>query len=264
MVAVNNAQAGADSSLDDRMVRDLRDRFQGSLLRPGDEGYDSARQVWNGMIDRKPALIAQCLDTSDVVSAVNFARTHNLLVAVRGGGHSLAGYSVVDGGLVIDLSRMTSVLVDPSNQTARAEGGAKWRDFDNATQQFGLATTGGTNSDTGIAGLTLGGGLGWLAGTYGLTCDNLLSAEVVTADGQVVTASSTENDDLYWGLRGGGGNFGVVTAFAYQLHPVRQVLGGMVVYPFEPAREVLQFYRAFTETAPDEVNTIAVMLTTPE
>jgi hypothetical protein len=183
---------------------------------------------------------------------------------VRGGDHSVAGHSVCEGGLMIDLSRMKGVRVDPAKRTARAEGGAKWRDFDHETQAFGLATTGGTNSDTGIAGLTLGGGLGWLAGKYGLTCDNLLAADVVTADGRLLTASAAENQELFWGLRGGGGNFGIVTSFEYQLHQVGPLLAGTVLYPFERAREVLKFYSEFSSTTPDELNTVAVLLTSPD
>jgi hypothetical protein len=206
----------------------------------------------------------RCAGVADVVDAVNFARDNGLLVAVRGGDHSVAGHSVCDGGLVIDLSGMKSVRVDPAGRTARAEGGAKWRDFDHETQAFGLATTGGTNSDTGIGGLTLGGGLGWLAGKHGLTCDNLLSADVVTADGRFLRASAEENPDLFWGLRGGGGNFGVVTSFEYRLHPVATVLAGMVVHPFARAREVLAFYGDFSSTIPDELNTVCAVLTSPD
>jgi FAD/FMN-containing dehydrogenase len=255
---------GKEAVLPETAVKEFRQSLQGLLLQPGVEGYDDTRKIWNGMIDKKPALIAQCAGVADVNRAVNFARDHDLLVAVRGGGHSLAGHSVCEGGLVIDLSQMKSVRVDPATQTARAEGGAKWIDFDHATQAFGLATTGGTNSDTGIAGLTLGGGLGWLAGKYGLTCDNLLSAGVVTADGQYLMASADQNPDLFWGLRGGGGNFGVVTSFEYQLHPVGPVLAGMVLHPFEKAKEVLSFYRDFSSSAPDELNTVCVLMTSPE
>src|SRR5881397_4208711 len=204
------------------------------------------------MFDRRPALIARCAGTADVMSAVNFARDNRLHVAVRGGGHSIPGHSVCDGGLVIDLSPMKGIRVDPVTRTARAQAGAKWIDFDHETQAFGLATTGGTASDTGIAGLTLGGGLGWLSSKYGLTVDNLLSADVVTADGRLLTASATENQDLFWGLRGGSGNFGIVTSFEYQLHRVGPVLAGMVVYPFERAKDVLRFYSDFSTTIPDE------------
>ena len=255
---------GTDTVLDEATVHGFKTSVRGSLLRPGDAGYDEARTVWNGMIDRRPALIVRCAGVADVIHAVNFARTNNLLVSVRGGDHSLAGHSVCAGGLMIDLSPMKSVRVDPKKQIARAEGGARWRDFDHEVQAFGLATTGGTDADTGIAGLTLGGGLGWLAGKYGLACDNLLSADVVTADGRLLTASTTENADLFWGLRGGSGNFGIVTSFEYQLHRVGPVLAGMVIHPFERAKEVLRFYRDFSTAIPDEVNTLGALLTTPE
>ena len=195
------------------------------------------------MIDRHPALIVRCAGVADVIAAVNFARAHDLLVAVRGGGHSVPGFSMCDGGLVVDLSAMRSVRVDPVRRTARAEGGATWADFDHETQAFGLASTGGIASTTGIAGLTLGGGIGYLNRKYGLACDNLISADVVTADGRLLTASATENSDLFWALRGGGGNFGVVTSFEYQIHPVGPVLAGFVLWPFERANEVLRFYR---------------------
>ena len=255
---------GAPTVVGEAVIRELTTRFRGQLLAPRDAGYDAARTMWNGMFDRKPSLIARCAGVADVISCVNFARTNELLVSVRGGDHSLAGHSVCDGGLMIDLSPMRSIRVDLLNRTARAEGGARWRDFDHETQAFGLATTGGTNSDTGIGGLTLGGGLGWLAGKYGLACDNLLSADVVTADGRVLTASRTENADLFWGLRGGSGNFGIVTSFEYRLHHVGPVLGGLVVHPFERAKEVLRFYRDFSTAIPDEVNTLGALLTTPD
>lgn len=255
---------GSDTVVEEKAVEEFKSSLRGDLLRAGDEGYDEARKVWNGMIDKRPALIVQCAGVADVISAVNFARDNGLLVAVRGGDHSLAGNSVCEGGVMIDLSRMKSVRVDPAKRTARAEGGAKWGDFDHATQAFGLATTGGTDSDTGIAGLTLGGGLGWLAGKYGLACDNLLSADVVTADGRFLTVSANENQDLFWGLRGGSGNFGVVTSFEYQIHQVGPVLAGMLVHPFEKAKEVLRFYSDFSSNIPDELNTIGALLTSPE
>jgi hypothetical protein len=242
----------------------FKNSLRGALLRPEDTGYDEARTVWNGMTDKRPGLIVKCAGPSDVIKAVNLAREHGLLVAVRGGDHSVAGHSVCDGGIMIDLSPMKSVRVDPAHRTARAEGGTRWGDFDRETQAFGLATTGGTNSDTGIAGLTLGGGIGWLSGKYGLSCDNLLSADVVTASGELLTASPAENPDLYWGLRGGGGNFGVVTSFEYQLHDVGTVLGGMVIHPFARAKEVLKFYSDFSSSIPDELNTVLALLTSPD
>jgi len=221
--------------------------------------------VWNAMIDRKPALIAQCTSTDDVIAAVNLAREQGLLVSIHGGGHSVAGNAVVDGGLMIDLSLMKKIDVDPGARTVRADPGVLWSEFDAATQAHGLATTGGAVSTTGIAGLTLGGGWGFLIRRFGLACDNLLSVEIVTADGQVRTASANENADLFWGVRGGGGNFGVVTSFTYQLHPVGPtVLGGMVIHPIERAREALQFYRDFCSTAPDEATVIPGMITGPD
>lgn len=238
--------------------------LRGQLLSPGDDGYDRARRVWNGMFDRRPALIARCAGAADVIRAVSFARDNRLAVAVRGGGHSFPGYSVCDGGLVIDLSAMKAIRLDLRTRTVRAQAGVKWIEFDHETQAFGLATTGGTDGDTGIAGLTLGGGLGWLSSKYGLTIDNLVSADVVTADGRLLTASATENQDLFWGLRGGSGNFGVVTSFEYQLHAVGPtILGGMVAYPLGRAKEVLRFYRHFAKAAPDDVTTYAAFVTPP-
>jgi FAD/FMN-containing dehydrogenase len=257
--------AGTDTVLNEATVQEFKATLRGELIRPGNESYDEARKVWNGMFDRRPALIARCTGTADVMSAVNFARDNNLLVAVRGGGHSIPGHSVCDGGLVIDLSPMKAVRVDPAARTARAQAGVKWIEFDHETQAFGLATTGGTASDTGIAGLTLGGGLGWLSSKYGLTVDNLISADVVTADGRFLTASARENPDLFWALRGGSGNFGVVTSFEYQLHAVGPtILGGMVAYPLGKAKEVLRFYREFSKDAPDELTVYAALLNPPD
>ena len=252
---------GEETIVNEEWIEEFRRSLRGDLLQPGDPDYDQARTVWNAMIDRRPALIARCIGPSDVVKAVNFVRQNDLLLAVRGGGHSFAGNAVCEGGLVIDLTRMKSIRVDPIKRTARAEPGAKWLDFDLETQAFGLATTGGTNSDTGIAGLTLGGGHGWLGGKYGLTCDNLISADIVTANGDLLHVNAAEHSDLFWGLRGGGGNFGVVTSFEYQLHEVGPLLAGMVVHPFDKAGEVLRFYRDFVKTTPDEMTSIAGMLT---
>lgn len=255
---------GATDLLGEEVLESFRKSLRGMLYGPDDLGYEATRQVWNGMVDKRPALIVACAGVADVIHAVNFAREQQLLVAVRGGAHSVAGHSVCDGGILIDLSPMKSVRVDPVRRTARAEAGVKWRDFDIETQAFGLATTGGTNSDTGIAGLTLGGGLGWLAGEYGLACDNLLAADVVTADGRYLVASANENPDLFWGLRGGSGNFGIVTSFEYRLHTVGPVLAGMVLHPFAKAKEVLTFYSDFSRTLPDKANTIAALLTSPD
>lgn len=235
------------------------------LIREGDAGYDDTRRIWNGMIDRRPAVIARCTSAADVAGAIALARDKSLQVSVRGGDHSAAGAAVCDGGLMIDLSPMAKVEVDVSARVARVQPGARWKQVDATTQAHGLATTGGTVSDTGVAGLTLGGGLGWLAGRYGLTCDNLLAAEVVTAAGHRVTASATENSDLFWALRGGGGNFGVVTRFDFRMHPVGPTIyGGMVIHALDHAPEVLRFYRDYCEANPDEVNTACAMITTPD
>jgi FAD/FMN-containing dehydrogenase len=252
---------GAGARLKEADVAAFKASLRGRLRCPGEAGYEEARRVWNGMIDKRPALIAHCAGVADVIQAVHFARAHDLLVAVRGGGHNFAGYATCDGGLVIELSPMKGIRVDPTRRTVRAQGGVLWGELDRETQAFDLATTGGTDPTTGIAGLTLGGGLGWLQGKYGLTCDNLLSADLVTAEGQFLTASAAEHPDLFWGLRGGSGNFGVVTAFGYRLHPVGPLLGGMVLHPFAKATEVLRFYREYTSEAPDELTAAAGVLT---
>ena len=251
---------GPDTVLQEAAIEEFRASLGGELIFPGDPAYDQARTIWNAMIDKHPALIVRCSGVSDVINSVNFARNNNLLVAVRGGGHSFPGNSICDGGLVIDLSLMKGVRVDPDQRTVRAEGGVKWGEFDRETQAFGLATTG----DTGIAGLTLGGGIGWICRNHGLTVDNLRSVDIVTADGQFRTASATENQELFWGVRGGSGNFGVVTSFEYQIHPVGTLLAGMVIHPMENAREVLKFYHGFASNAPDELITAAGMLTSPD
>ena len=237
--------------------------FGGELLRAADDGYDAARRVWNGNIDRRPAIIARCGGVADVQRALAFAVERDLLVAVRGGGHSAPGYGTNDGGLVIDLSPMKGIRVDPTGRTAMAQGGVLWRELDRETQAFGLATTGGTVSNTGIAGLTLGGGLGWLMGKHGLSVDNLRSADVITADGTFRTVSATAEPDLFWALRGGGGNFGVVVSFEYDLHPVDTVLGGLVVYGLDQATDVMRFYREFCATLPDEAEAYLGLLTDP-
>ncbi len=257
-------EAQKSTTLRDETIRAFASRLQGQLIRPGDDQYDEARGVWNGMIDKRPAYIVRCANAADVISSINFARDNHLLEAVRGGGHNVAGTAVCDDGLVIDLSAMKGIQVDPQACLARAQGGAIWRELDQETQRFGLATPGGVVSDTGIAGLTLGGGIGWLRRKYGLSCDNLVAAEIVTADGQLVKASATENPDLFWGLRGGGGNFGIVTAFEYRLHPVGpEVMFAFVFYHGKKAKETLQFYRDYTEAAPDEVSSFAILGTIP-
>jgi FAD/FMN-containing dehydrogenase len=238
--------------IEENVIQHFKASLRGKLLRPGENGYDTARRVPNWTFDKYPGLIVRCTGAADVIRAVDFARSHDLLLAVRGGGHSFSGKSTCDGGLVIDLSAMKGIEVDPDRRSARAEAGLTLGEFDQATQAFGLATPLGTIPPTGIAGLTLGGGFGWLMGKYGLSCDNLLSVEVVTAEGRVLTASAHENADLFWGVRGGGGNFGVVTRFEYRLHPVERVWGGMVAYPVSQTREVLRFFREFASMAPDE------------
>ena len=224
---------------------------RGRIIRPGDADYDEARAVHNGMHDRRPAAVVQARDAADVVAAVAAAREAGIDIAVRGGGHSVPGFGTVDDGLVIDMSGLHDVHVDPANSRARVGGGATWGDVDHATHPFGLATTGGIISTTGVAGLTLGGGIGYLARAYGLSCDNLLSADVVTADGKLVTASDYQNEDLFWALRGGGGNFGVVTSMEFQLHPVGTIIGGPMLFDYEDAEAVFRFYRDYIEDAPE-------------
>jgi FAD/FMN-containing dehydrogenase len=231
----------------------LRAQVRGDVVEPADEGYEQARRVYNAMIDRRPAVVVRCANAGDVVAAVNFARENHLDLAVRGGEHSVPGFGTCDDGLVVDLSRMRGVRVDPRNRTARAEGGATWGDFNAATYGFGLATTGGIISTTGIAGLTLGGGIGYLARGCGLSADNLVSADVVTADGSFRVASEDENDDLFWALRGGGGNFGVVTSFEYRLHPIKDIYGGPMFFELSDAGKVLRFYREFIADAPEQL-----------
>lgn len=245
-------------------VEELKLDFQGDVLLPGDDAYDGARKIWNAMIDKRPAVIARCSSTSDVVQAVNFARENNLLLAVRGGGHNIAGNAVCDDGVMIDLSQMKDVNVEPGTHRATVEGGATLADFDAATQAHGLATPLGINSTTGIAGLTLGGGFGWLSRKYGMTVDNLESAEVVTATGEVLHASASRHPDLFWALQGGGGNFGVVTRFEFRLHLVGpDVLSGLIVYPLSEAKQVLQQYREFIMNAPDELAVWTVLRQAP-
>jgi FAD binding domain/Berberine and berberine like len=256
--AGDHAMVGADG------LAAFRARLRGPLLLSGDQGYDEARTVWNALIDHRPALIARCSGAADVVAAVQFARQHGLLVSIKGGGHGVAGKAVCDGGLMIDLSRMKSIRVDPVARIVRAEPGVLGTDLDRETQAFGLATPVGTVSTTGIAGLTLGGGQSWLGSKFGFAIDNLLSVDIVTADGTLRTASATQHEDLFWGIRGAGHNFGVVTSFEYRLHPVGPVLGGLVIHPLSEAVNVLRFYRDFTASQPDELQTWAGILTTPD
>lgn len=231
----------------------LRARVGGEVIAPGDPTYDEARRVYNGMIDRHPAAIVRCMGTADVAAAIGLARREGLDLSVRGGGHSAPGFGTNDGGIVIDLSLLQQVDVDPEARLARAGGGCTWSVFNDATHKHGLATTGGIIGSTGIAGLTLGGGIGYLARKYGLSCDNLVSAEVVTADGQVLVASEKEHDDLFWALRGGSGNFGVVTTFEYRVHPLSEIWGGPIAYPVDKAPEILEFYRQYIAEAPEEL-----------
>lgn len=240
-------------------VEKLKQEVRGELLAPSHAEYDAARKVWNGMVDKRPVLIARCVEASDVVACIRFARERDVPLSVRGGGHNYAGKAICDDGLVIDLSQMKGILVDPSRRTVRAQAGLRLGEFDRETQRYGLATTLGVNTDTGISGLTLGGGYGWLAGKYGLACDNVIGAEVVTADGIILHCSTEQNADLFWGLRGAGANFGVVTEFEYKLHPVTEVLAGIILHPLR--KEVLRFFDAYSSAAPDELMTQGVVMT---
>ena len=231
----------------------LKEQVRGDVIGAADEGYEQARKVYNAMIDRRPSVVVRPANVGDVMAAVNFARESHLDLAIRGGGHSVPGFGTCDGGVVIDLSRMRSVRVDPAKQTARAEGGATWGDFNAAAHAFGLATTGGIVSTTGVSGLTLGGGIGYLARGFGLSCDNLVSADVVTADGHYLIASEKENEDLFWALRGGSGNFGVVTSLEFKVHPVKDIYGGPMFYELKHVRDILSFYRDYIADAPEEM-----------
>ncbi|CAB3751800.1 FAD-binding oxidoreductase [Paraburkholderia humisilvae] len=250
--------------VDSAAISAFRSDFKGHVLLPADEGYEAARTIWNASIDKHPGLIARCASASDVIRAVKFARTNDLLVAVKSGGHNVAGRSLCDDGIVIDLSLMKRVSVDPETRTVHVQGGALLADIDRETHLHGLAVPTGVVSRTGIAGLTLGGGVGFLVRKYGMTIDNLLSCEVVTANGDLITASADSNADLFWGLRGGGGNFGIVTSFVFRAHPVKTVLGGLLLYPRADARAVLRHYREFMKTAPEELTAYAGLLSTPD
>src|SRR3954466_255215 len=256
--------AAATHPLGEATLAEFEQGLSGRLIRPDDPEYDDARSIWNAAHDKYPAMIVRCAGVADVMRAVELARSENLEVAVRGGSHSIPGFSTTDGGIVIDLSAMRSVHVDPVRRTAVAQGGTTWADFDHETQAFGLAVTGGLVSTTGIAGFTLGGGIGWLMRKHGLTADNLIAADVVTADGQLVRASEDENQELLWGLRGGGGNFGIATSLEYRLHPVGpMVLAGPIFFAGDRAEEVLRFYRDWTRGLPDEMTTLANLTTAP-
>jgi len=250
--------------LDIQKTEHLQATLHGQVILPGHPEYDTARKVWNGMIDRHPVLIVQCADTSDVVQTLRFAREQNLDIAVRAGGHGIPEYATVDNGIVIDLSLMKDLKIDTQRQTALASPGLKLGEFIRTTQSYGLLTTVGTDPDTGLAGLTLGGGMGSLMGKFGLACDNVLSFEMVTADGELVRASARENPDLYWGLRGGSGNFGIVTNFEFQLHPVSNVLGGIIAHPLPRARQALRFYRDFASQLPDELTVFCALNNNPD
>jgi FAD/FMN-containing dehydrogenase len=256
--------AGESIEISTDVVEGLRAGLRGPLLLPDEPGYDEARTVWNAMIDKRPGLIVQCAGAADVLQAIRFGRDHGLLIAVKGAGHNIAGSAVCDGGLMLDLSPMKSVHVEPWNRTARVEPGVTLGEFDREAQAFGLATPLGINSTTGVAGLTLGGGFGWLSRSFGHSIDNLISADVVAARGELLHASEEENADLFWGLRGGGGNLGVVTSFTFRLHPVGpEVLAGLIVYPFEQAKDVLKAYRSLAASAPDALTVWAVLRKAP-
>jgi FAD/FMN-containing dehydrogenase len=249
----------------DKAVSDLASRFSGQLLQATDAEYEKARKVHNGLIDKRPLLIARCRGVADVIDAVKIARALDLEVAIRGGGHNVAGRATIDGGLMIDLMTMKGIHVDPQARTARAQGGVTWAEFNRETQLHGLAVTGGVVSSTGIAGLTLGGGLGWLMGKYGLALDNLRSVELVTAEGEVLQTNEVEHPDLFWAIRGGGGNFGIATSFEYQLHRVGPTItGGLVAHPFERARDVLRFFRDITASIPDELTVFGGLIHSPD
>lgn len=255
---------GGSSTLSGSIIDEFKSKLRGQLITPADPSYDEVRIIWNGMHDKRPALIARCTGAADVIESVNFARNKNLLVAVRGGGHNVGGSASCDGGIMIDLSMMKGIRVDPRTKTVHAQGGATWGDVDRETQVFGLAVPGGVVSTTGIAGLTLGGGLGWLRRKHGLTIDSLLSVDIVTADGQLITANKSQHPDLFWGVRGGGGNFGVITSFEFRIHPV----GPMVTlcapwYPAEMADKILPMWRDFMKSAPEELSSNAMFWTVP-
>src|SRR5215472_3588887 len=245
-------------------VKSFRSGFHGQVFEPEDVGYNDARQIWNASVSKRPKVIARCSGVADVIAAVNFGRANNLITAIRGGGHNVGGRALCDDGLVIDLSRMRSVHVDAANRTVRVQGGATLGDLDRETHVFGLAVPCGIVSRTGIAGLTLGGGVGYLLRKYGMSIDNLLSCQIVTAEGRVLNVNASDNEDLFWALRGGGGNFGVVTSFEFRAHPVHTVLGGLLLYPRDAAFDVIRHFRDYIATAPDELTAYAVLLHAPD
>jgi FAD/FMN-containing dehydrogenase len=251
------------ATIDSDRVDALSGSLSGAVFQPGEDRYEAARRIHNGLIDKHPALIARCCGPADVSTAVGFAREAGLEISIRGGGHGIAGRSVTDGGLMIDLAEMKGMYVDPEARTIRAQGGVIWSEFNRETAVHGLAVTGGAISTTGIAGLTLGGGLGWLMGIHGLAADNLLSIELVNADGAVLNVTEKSDPDLFWALRGGGGNFGVATSLEYRLHPLSEVVGGLIAHPFEAARDVLRFYREFTQSVPDDLTVFAGLVYAP-
>ena len=252
------------TTLDRERLETFSAGLSGTLLQPGDDGYDEARRIHNGLIDKQPALIARCRGTADVVAAIGLARETGLEISIRGGGHNVAGRAVADGALMIDLAEMKGIHVDPAARTIRAQGGVTWAELNREAAIHGLATPGGTVSTTGIAGFTLGGGLGWVMGIHGLAVDNVLSIELVTADGEVLNVTADSHPDLFWALRGGGGNFGVVTSFEYRLHPLREVVGGVIAYPFDVARDVLRFYRNVTQSYSDELVVVCGLIHAPD
>ena len=257
-------RTNSGTSVEGSVIDEFDVTIRGEVTRPGDDAYDESRKVFNAMIDKHPGVIVQCAGVADVISSVNFARSNDLLVAVRGVGHNVAGSSICDDGMVIDLSQMKGIRTDPVGRTVRVEPGLTWGELNHDLQAFDLAATGGFISTTGVSGLTVGGGLGWLVRKHGLALDNLLSVDVVTADGRFLTASPSENEDLFWGMRGGGGNFGIVTSFEFSVHPAGTVLAGMVIHPAASAREAVRAWRDYEVSAPDEMTNAALLFHAPE